>query len=113
MPVFGRRVDKLGGRRRARRQPVALAAAALSLEGSFSVTIEDVGATGARLRSRHLVRAGRELLIRVGAIEIFASVIWSHRDEWGILFDEALGDDVLEALKQEGACATAISALSR
>lgn len=101
MPQFGKRIDGPGGRRKARREQVTLAAAALALEGSHSVMIEDVGPTGAKLRSRRFGRTGQELLIRAGPLEILASVIWTRHDECGILFDEPLNEDALEFLKRE------------
>ena len=90
-----------GGRRKARRDAVAVEAAALSLEGSRSVVIEDVTATGARLRSR-LGRTGQQLLLRTGPVEVLATVIWSRADECGVAFDEALDGAALEFLNQHG-----------
>jgi hypothetical protein len=108
MPGFGRRIDGPGGRRRAHRQPVALAASALTLDGSRSVMIEDVAPTGAKLRAHQLPATGSQLLVRVGAIELFASVIWSRKGECGIVFDEALNPKTIEILKQEGNWATVL-----
>ena len=53
------------------------------------------------------------MVIRAGAVEVFASVVWSRRDECGIVFDEPLDEVTLEALKLEGACATASIPFSR
>lgn len=104
--MFGKRIDGPKGRRRAKREPVTLAAAALTLEGSHSVMIEDVAPTGARLRSHRGGREGQQLLIRAGEIKVLASVIWSARDECGIVFDEPLDEGALELLKREAAWAT-------
>lgn len=100
LPGFGKRIDGPGGRRRARREPVALAAAALSLDGSRSVLIEDVAPTGAKLRSGQSARSGQQLLVRAGPVEILASVVWTRRGECGVVFDEPLDESMLELLKE-------------
>ncbi len=106
MPGFGRRIDGPSGRRHAVRDPVVLAASALSLGGSQSVIVEDVGSTGAKLRACRIAQKGDQLLIRVGAVEVLASVIWSRRDECGVEFETELCRDTVKILKQEGRWAT-------
>lgn len=108
--MFGKRIDGPGGRRRAQREPVLLAAAAHSLEESRSVLIEDVGPTGARLRSPQFRPAANQLLIRAGATEVLASVVWSRGDECGILFDEPLDTETLASLKKDAAWAVVVGA---
>lgn len=102
MPGFGKRVDVPGGRRRARRQPVLLSASALTLGGSQSVIVEDVCATGARLRGRNLPPNGRQLVIRVGAVDVLASVAWRASEECGITFDTPLDQEGVDSLRFEG-----------
>lgn len=108
--MFGKRIDGPGGRRRAERELVLLAAAAHSLEDSRSVLIEDVGPTGARLRSPRFRPGGKQLLIRAGATEVLASVVWSRGDECGILFDEPLDKDTLELLKKDASWPVVVGA---
>jgi hypothetical protein len=106
MPSFGKRVDVPGGRRRASRQPVLLAASAVTLGGSQSVIVEDVCSTGARLRGRNLPVGGKQLMIKVGGMNILAEVAWSGSEECGITFDAPLDQDGVQTLKHEGRWAT-------
>lgn len=102
MMAFGKRMDLPGGRRRARREPVVLAAAAVTLDHSQSVTIEDVCSTGARLRGRGLPPDGHEMLVSVGPIKVMASVAWSANDSCGISFENVLDAAAVERIKSEG-----------
>jgi len=99
---FGRRVDVPGGRRRIERERVVLAAAAVMLDRSRSVVVEDVCSSGARLRGRDLPEDGQELLVKVGSIDVMASVAWSGQDVCGITFDPPLQPAGVKQLKDEG-----------
>ena len=102
MMAFGKRVDVPGGRRRRQREPVVLAAAAVTLDHAQSVTVEDVCSTGARLCGRDLPGPGRMMLMRVGPVEVMSSVAWSTRDACGITFDPPIEIPVVERIKSEG-----------
>ncbi|HXH51857.1 MAG TPA: PilZ domain-containing protein [Sphingomicrobium sp.] len=102
MPTFGKRVDRPGGNRRTLREPVVLAAAALTLDRSRSVILEDLSSTGARLRGSSLPQDGDELLVKVGPIDVLASVAWTGQDECGITFDRPLDPSDIEQFKHEG-----------
>lgn len=102
MRVFGKRIDGLGGNRRAKRERVLLAAAAVTLQGSHSVVVEDIGSTGAKLRGRGLPTTGQAMTIKVGNMDVFASVAWSKRDECGITFEPPLNPASVTQLKAEG-----------
>ena len=104
--IFGKRIDVPGGRRRAERELAVLAASLSTLEGSYSVLVEDVSATGARLRGYRLPPAAADVMIRVGALEILASIAWSTNDQCGIKFAPAFSSKDLELLRQEGRWAT-------
>ena len=84
MPAFGRRIDGPTGRRRNVRQTVVLAASAMTLDQSRTVLVEDVCSEGAKLRGRDLPGRGSQILFKLGAWEVFASVVWNGRDECGI-----------------------------
>jgi hypothetical protein len=99
---FGKRVDVPGGRRRVERERVVLAAAAVTLDKTRSVVVEDVCSSGARLRGRDLPASGQELLVKVGPVDVLASVAWSERDECGITFDPPLQASGVKQLKDEG-----------
>ncbi|MGE5562092.1 MAG: PilZ domain-containing protein [Bacillota bacterium] len=106
MPGFGRRIDGPGGRRRSVRENVVLAGSAFAIGSSQSVMIEDVGRAGAKLRAQRVEPVGRQLLVRIGTVEMLASVIWSRPEQCGIRFDEPLDDQTLQAVKKEGCWAT-------
>lgn len=102
MPVFGRKVDVVGGRRREVREQVLLAASAITLENSQSVIVEDVCRKGAKLRGRNLPPIGTELLVKVGSVEVLAAIAWGNGDERGISFDLPLDAGGVTLLKREG-----------
>ena len=106
MPEFGRRIDGPGGRRKDARNPVVLAASAVTLEGSRSVILEELCSTGAKLRGSGVARTGQQLMVRIGSLELLAAVIWDRRDQCGIAFDTPLGIDAIQVVKNEGRLAT-------
>ena len=108
MPTFGKRVDVPGGRRRAPRQTVVLPASAVTMAGSQSVIVENVCSSGARLRGRNLPDRGKELIIKVGNMDVFANVTWRAEEECGIAFDPPLEQADVIHLKREGRWGMAI-----
>ena len=105
---FGKRVDVPGGRRKAPRQPVSLAASASTTGSSQSVIVENVCASGARLRGRVVPAAGKELMIKVGSMSLLAEVAWSQDEECGIAFHPPLDQRDVQTLKQEGRWGTVL-----
>lgn len=102
MRIFGKRIDVPGGRRRSPRQRVTLAGAAIALEGSRSVIINDVCSTGLKLRGRDLPKEGAELMIRIGDSDVLARVIWKRHDDCGVSFEDRLDPATVDHLKHEG-----------
>lgn len=102
MRTFGKRIDGPTGRRKSLREEVVLAGSALTLELTRPVVVTDVSAKGAKLIGRDLPGEGTHVLLTFGNVELFATVVWSGRDECGIEFDEALTGDQSEELKREG-----------
>lgn len=102
MPSFGKRVDVPGGRRRTIRQRVVLVGSATTMEGTRSVVLDDICATGARLRGRDLPAKGAEMIVKVGSTDIFASVAWNVKDQCGITFDTVLNQNGVQQLKEAG-----------
>lgn len=100
--IFGKRIDVPGGRRKEERQETVLAASLSTLDGSYSVLAEDVSATGARLRGHRLPPAAAEVMVRVGELEMLASIAWSTHDQCGIKFVPSLPPAGVELLRQEG-----------
>ena len=101
MQTFGKRVDGPTGRRKNLREEVVLAGSALTLQQSRPVVVTDVSAKGAKLIGRYLPAKNTNVLLSFGNVELFASVVWSGRDECGIEFDEALTSDQSDELKRE------------
>jgi hypothetical protein len=102
MPNFGKRIDGPGGRRRASREPVVLAASAISLDATRAVVVTDVSPTGAKLEGRNLPAEGTSVLFTVGNTQLLANVVWSGRNECGIGFETPITSEVSNHLKQEG-----------
>jgi PilZ domain len=101
MPMFGKRIDGVDGRRSAIREPMLLSAAILTLNRSFSAIIVDVSATGARLGGCREVSQGDDLWIKVGVIDALATVVWAEEGQCGVTFDAALSDADLDHLRKE------------
>jgi hypothetical protein len=101
MPIFGKRIDGVYGRRAALREPVALAAVILTLERSYSATVLDVSATGAQLRACGHAAVGQDLWVKVGIIDTLARVAWEEEGLCGVVFDEPLEEEDLDHLRRE------------
>jgi hypothetical protein len=103
MRSFGRRVDGLEGRRKALREEVVLAASAMSLQSSTAVVVTDVSSKGAKLIGRELPSRGAHVLVTVGEVELFATVVWSGaNNECGVTFDAPLDAELVDQIKREG-----------
>ena len=111
MLQFGRRVDGLSGRRSRVRQPVILAASAMSIERSRSVLVADLSPSGARLQGRDLPKEGSEVLVAVGSQDSFATIVWRNDDTCGIKFEMPLAADRLARLQHEG-CWAAVTGVT-
>lgn len=90
MSSFGKRVDVPGGRRRVTRRQVAILGSAMTLEGSKSVVVEDLGPTGAKLIGRKLPPPGNDILLRTAEHAILGRIAWADNDHRGIIFDAPL-----------------------
>jgi len=100
--VFGKRMDGPGGRRHAARAPVVLRGAMMTQCRAQSVILLDVSQTGARLKSADLPPTGQDVLVRIGPLEAFATVVWREPAECGVHFDVPIGVDEVELLRREG-----------
>ena len=95
-------ISRTSDTRRSVREGVALAASALALDRSRSVIVSDLTAEGALLDGRDLPMPGEDLLVVVGSLETFAKVVWRTGEKAGILFDDAMPEENLAQMKQEG-----------
>jgi len=88
------------------RHPVVLAASAQAIDRSNSVVVADLSHQGAKLRGRNLPAPDQELLITTGSFAVFATVIWSEKDECGLTFVPPLDDELIAQFREEGKWAT-------
>lgn len=81
------RVDVPVSRRRAARRPSSESGSAISLEGSRSVVVEDLGCNGARIRGHKLPGIGKQVLIWTEGLDVLGSVVWARFGVRGVEFD--------------------------
>jgi hypothetical protein len=84
------------------REEVVLAASAQSLSSSRPVVVSDVSPLGAKLRGRALAELGRNVLVSVADVDVFATVAWVNRDECGVKWDEPLSTELMTRIKRHG-----------
>lgn len=81
---------------------MVLAASARSIGSSRTVVVTDVSVSGAKLHGRDLGSLSPNVLISVGAVDLFAKIAWTTRDECGIIFEERLEMETVTRIKREG-----------
>jgi len=87
-------------RRRSIRSRVLMVAKLATSAREIDVRIRDISAGGARIEGMELPREGSDVILRRGAFEGFARVIWSTGTAAGIEFEEAFDEnDVMVRLK--------------
>jgi hypothetical protein len=99
--VFGNRVDKPGGARRAVREGMMIRASVMTPTQTVGVDLIDVSKSGAKLRGDNLPAPGHEVLLLLGRLEAFGSVIWRDEDQCGVHFDVALSESALSIVQSE------------
>lgn len=90
---------ELRGRRAEPRADIQVPASVEAIGGSNSVSLLDVSRTGARLEAAHLPAAGKDVVLRCGAIDTFGTVVWNVSGRCGVHFDEPIGGQELMALR--------------
>ena len=78
-----------------------VAGSALSLDGSKSVLVENIGPCGAKLRGRKLPSIGEQIVVWIEQGQAFGSIAWSGFDQRGIVFDAPLSGAVLARLDED------------
>ena len=101
MPLFGKRIDGVEGRRRSEREPVIVVASILTLERSYCATIENVSDSGARLRGCRDVSVGDDLWIKVGCLDRLVTIAWVADELCGVTFDVPLDHEDIIHLRCE------------
>lgn len=101
MPLFGKRIDDVDGRRSPHREQLLFAASILTLERSCCATLVGISETGARLRRSVEVAPGDDLWIKVGVVDRLATVAWCDEEQCAIVFDVPLNEEDLHHLRCE------------
>lgn len=98
---FGKRIDEPGGHRRAVREEVMIRAAVMTMTDTVGVDLLDISKSGAKLRGRNLPVPGQEVVVLLGRLEAFGSIVWRDEDQCGVHFDVALSDHALSIVESE------------
>ena len=99
MAEFGKR--KGGGRRSASRQSAPLIAIVSTVLQTHRATLVDISCSGARLAGDDLPEPGEHLLLRIGPMQAFGTVVWSLEGQRGVTFETPLADDDVELVRRE------------
>jgi hypothetical protein len=97
---FGKRVDGPGGRRRAIRNPISLRAQLTTATESIDVWLIEMSSSGAKLHGPKVPAQGQLVLVRVGSLEAFGTVIWSEPQLCGVDFNLPTNDDERQTLTE-------------
>ena len=100
MGGFGKRIDGPGGRRAAPRSNTFRAAGIMTLDRSQVGYLLDVSTTGAKLDGAGDLSIGQDIWLRVGKIDILATVVWTGPNNCGVHFDTPLDDTTVALLAQ-------------
>lgn len=88
-------------RRAAARRAIFVAGSAVTIHGSRSVVVENLSASGARVRGRNLPKKGKQILIWMEGLDVLGSVAWARSDECGVRFDVSLDTEALTCLEEQ------------
>lgn len=99
--VFGKRIDEPGGSRRSVRENLIFRTVVMTTTESLKVDLLDLSTSGARLGGDNLPALGQEVLVLIGRLEAFATVVWRQGEECGIQFDMGLTETALSTLQNE------------
>jgi hypothetical protein len=91
--------EEANEQRRSPRSRVLLSARLVTTTDSFSVKLRDLSARGARAEGDRLPPLGTDVIVERGALNAFATIVWSKDGRCGLAFDEPLSDgDLWSAL---------------
>ena len=74
----------------------------MTLEKSRVASLVDVSTIGAKVHGCGEVEVDSDLWLKVGGIDMLATVVWTADDLCGIAFDQPLSDAQLNQLSPEG-----------
>jgi hypothetical protein len=84
-------------RRRAPRYRVLLTAQLITIAGEQPVKLRDISMVGALIEGEKLPPPGKDVVLRRGSIETFASVAWVRGNRCGLLFDDSFTESEMMA----------------
>ena len=99
--IFGKRIDKPGGHRRAVRDDAMIRVAMMTLTETVGVDLLDLSTSGAKLRGRGLPAPGEQVIVLLGRLEAFGSVVWRDEGQCGISFDVPLSENAQSVVESE------------
>jgi hypothetical protein len=100
MSYFGKRIDGPGGRRTAVRSPALKPAGVMTVGGSQTGYLIDVSATGAKLDGAGDLSVEQDVWLKIGKIDILATVVWSEPNCCGVHFNAPLDKDEVAQLSE-------------
>lgn len=107
MRTFGRALG--GGRRRALREALPMAAVVNKVERRQVAMLVDFSSTGARLRGTALPPAGEAVEVNIDTVKARGNVAWAGDGLCGVAFDAPLPRFEVERLKRELATVATIA----
>ena len=99
--AFGKRTDEPGGSRRSPRENLMSRTVLMTMTDSHTVDLVDLSKSGAKLSGCDLPTPGQEVLMLIGRLEAFGTVVWSELGQCGIEFDIGLSETALSAIQNE------------
>ena len=99
--AFGKRIDEPGGSRRSPREHLMSRTVLMTMTDSHTVDLLDLSASGAKLGGCDLPSPGQDVLMLIGRLEAFGTVVWREQDRSGIEFDIGLSGSALSTLQKE------------
>lgn len=90
------------GRRSEPRAYVFLPASAEAISGHRPVQLLDVSRAGAKLQGAELPDPGKDVILRCGDVDTFATIAWAEGEQRGVTFDEPLSVAELMNLRDLG-----------
>jgi len=86
-------------RRKSKRDPMGIPVSLHSITQSRVVLLLDVSNTGARVRADNLPGVGRDVLLKIGGVELFGTVVRTAGRDSAMTFDRPIGAAELEKLR--------------
>lgn len=87
------------GRRISSRLRLNIPARLVLVSGNFDCLLNDISVRGARVSLAEPPRSSNSALLQFRQLEIFCDVVWSHADQSGLRFADALSTEILIELR--------------